>query len=413
MRILFLHPNFPAQYRSTAAAIARDPKNLVVFGTQNQDGELPGVHKVYFTPTREAGRETHHYIRPLEKMVLAGQAVFRMAQELKERGFVPDIICGHSGWGVTQFVKDIYPNTPLLNFFEWYYHAHGTDAAFLAEGPMTYDDLLRIRVKNASILLDLVACDWGVSPTAWQLAQIPKNFRSKISQLHEGISTQYFVPAEGARLVLSDSDLSHVDELVTYVARGMEPYRGFPQLIRAIALIQERRPRCHAVIVGSDRTAYGRELPDGRTHKEKMLAEVPLDMSRVHFTDWLPYRDYLKVLQASSVHIYLTVPFVLSWSMLEAMSAGCLVVGSDTPPVREVIRDGVNGLLVDFFSPEQIADRVDEVLDHPTRMADVRENARKTIIESYDQRQLLPRQLRLISDIANSVLPAEVKSANS
>jgi glycosyltransferase involved in cell wall biosynthesis len=389
-----------------AVALGRDENNEVVFGTQAREGEIPGVRKIYYKTAREPARETHHYVRPLERAVLTGQAVFRAVLELKKQGFVPDIVCGHSGWGVTQFIKDAYPTAPLLGFYEWYYHAIGTDVDFLSEDEVSADNMARVRVKNAAILLDLAACDWGVTPTAWQLQQFPALFSSKLLQLHEGVDTNYFTPADGARLVLPELDLSHVDELVTYVARGMEPYRGFPQFIQALAHIQERRPNCHAVIVGGDRVAYGTPLPDGQSYKDKLLKEVPLDLSRVHFTGLLPYDQYREVLRTSSVHIYLTVPFVLSWSMLEAMAAGCLVLGSDTPPVREVVRDGENGLLVDFFSPEAIAERVDEVLDHPDRMAGLRTAARETIVARYDLAKLLPRQLRLIRDVAQGDVPS-------
>ncbi|MBD2359060.1 glycosyltransferase [Tolypothrix sp. FACHB-123] len=399
MRILFLHNNFPAQYRHVALTLAQDPKNVVVFATKNREVNLPGINKVIFEPNRDPHPSTHHYVRPLEGAVLHGQAVYKLAEQLKAKGFVPDVICGHSGWGPTLFVKDAFPNTPLICYFEWFYHALGTDADFDPTEPLTVDDVARIRVKNAPILIDLYTCDRGLSPTNWQKSQFPKEFHDKISVLHDGVDTEFFKPNLEAKLVLPNLDLSGVDEIVTYVARGMEPYRGFPQFIESLAYVQERRPNCHAVIVGSDRVCYGKSLPNGQTFKELMLNKVPLDLSRVHFTGSLPYAQYLKVIQASSVHVYLTRPFVLSWSMIEAMSTGCLVLGSDTAPVTEIIRDGENGLLVDFFSPQKIADRIDEVLDHPTKMAQLRVNARKTALERYDLASLLPQHLQLIKDV--------------
>jgi glycosyltransferase involved in cell wall biosynthesis len=196
--------------------------------------------------------------------------------------------------------------------------------------------------------------------------------------------------------------LSEVDELVTYVARGMEPYRGFPQFMEAVALIQQQRPNCHVVVVGADRIAYGRPLPEGKTYKQLMLEKLPLDLSRLHFTGLLPYPEYLQVLQASSVHVYLTRPFVLSWSMLEAMATGCLIVASRTPPVMEIIEEGSNGLLVNFFSPEEIAVRVGEVLDSPNDLASMRAKARETIQERYDLAQLLPQHLQWVQQAAGS-----------
>ncbi|MGK7945855.1 MAG: glycosyltransferase family 4 protein [Microcystaceae cyanobacterium] len=395
MRILFLHPNFPAQFRHLAVQLARDPKNKVVFGTKRKEGELPGVIKTIYQPSREARPETHHYVRTIENAVLQGQAVYRLTDYLKSQGFIPDIVYGHSGWGPTLFIKDIFPKAELLCYFEWFYNAHGSDADFDPKDPLNADDEARIRIKNTPILTDLYSCDRGSAPTFWQRQQFPPEFHSKISVCHDGIDTQYFVPKPDAKLVLPsvNLDLSEVSEIITYVARGMEPYRGFPQFMETVSILQKRRPQCHIVVVGEDRVAYGKNLPDGKTYKQLMLETLTLDLSRLHFTGPLPYGQYLQVLQASSAHIYLTRPFVLSWSMLEAMSVGCLIVASNTPPVKEIIEDGVNGLLVDFFAPEKIADRVEEVLENPEEMDKIRQQARITIQEKYDLANLLPQHI--------------------
>ncbi|GAB4384914.1 MAG: glycosyltransferase family 4 protein [Elainellaceae cyanobacterium] len=401
MRILFLHPNFPAQFRHLASVLAQDPDNQVLFGTARQEGSLTGVTKVLYKPNRTVSPETHHYVRSLESAVLSGQAVYRMAHRLKEQGFMPDVVYGHSGWGPTLFMKDLFPQTTLLCYFEWFYQAHGSDCDFDPAMPFSIDDTLRLRVRNAPILLDLYSCDRGLSPTYWQRQQFPPEFHSKLKVLHDGVDTQFFQPKSDAKLVLPEIglDLSAVDELVTYVARGMEPYRGFPQFMRSLAIIQRRRPNCHAVVVGEEGVFYGRPLPDDKTYKQLMLEELPqLDLTRLHFTGRLSYDQYLRVLQASSVHIYLTYPFVLSWSMLEVMATGCLVLGSSTAPVMEVIQDGENGLLADFFSPEAIADQVDQVLNHPDRMATLRTNARTTIQERYDLAQRLPEHIQWIHE---------------
>jgi glycosyltransferase involved in cell wall biosynthesis len=395
MKILFLHPNFPAQFRHLAATLGQNPQNQVVYATNRREGQIAGVNKVIYEKSRTARPETHHYVRTLENAVLEGQAVYRLAQKLKDENFYPDIVYGHSGWGPTLFMKDVFPKSKLLCYFEWFYNAHGSDADFDPSDPINADDEARIRTKNAPILLDLSSCDRGLSPTNWQRQQFPKEFQPKIKVHHDGIDINYFKPVQNAKLVLPriNLDLSKVSEIITYVARGMEPYRGFPQLIETIAILQKKRPQCHFVIVGKNRVAYGKTLPDNRTYKDVMLEKFPLDSDRVHFTDLLPYNEYLQVLQASSVHIYLTRPFVLSWSMLEALATGCLIVGSATSPVQEVIEDGVNGLLVDFFNPEQIADRVIEALDNPDKMAAIRTRARETIVEGYDLNKLLPQHL--------------------
>ncbi len=398
MRILFLHPNFPAQFRHLAAALGKNKTNQVIFGTNRREGQIEGVTKVIYEKSRTSRAETHNYVRPLENAFLEGQAVYRLAQTLREKRFTPDIVYGHSGWGPTLFVKDIFPKAKLLCYFEWFYRAHGSDADFDPSDPLEADDEARIRIKNAPILIDLYSCDRGLSPTNWQRQQFPQEFHNKIKVHHDGIDINYFQPIPGAKLVLPrmNLDLSGVDELVTYVARGMEPYRGFPQLIETISILQKKRPQCHFVIVGKNRVAYGKTLPNNKTYKDAMLEKFSLDLNRVHFTGLLPYSEYLQVLQASSVHVYLTRPFVLSWSMLEALSTGCLIVGSDTPPVKEVIQDGVNGLLVDFFKPQEIAARVIEALDNPDRMAHIRKRARETIVDKYDLVKLLPQHLEWI-----------------
>lgn len=401
MRVLFLHNNFPAQYRHIASALASDPHNQVVFATKNTDVTLPGVHKVVFAPNREAHRSTHLYVRSFENAVLHGQAVFRVAEQLKTIGFIPDMICSHSGWGLSLFIKDVFPDVPLLCYCEWFTNARGADVDFDPDDLPSIDDVLRYRASNAAMLIDLYSCDRGVSPTEWQRSQFPKEFQSKISVLHDGVDTDYFRPRPDAKLVLPNLDLSHVAELVTYVARGMDLYRGFPQFVRAIAHVLERRPSCHVVIVAAERVAYGKARSDGKSYKQWMLETVSFDRSRVHFVGTLPYGLYLKVLQASSVHVYLSRPFVLSWSAIEAMSTGCLIVGSNTPPVAEVLRDRENGLLADFFDPEQIADRIHEALDHPTRMQSIREGARQTVLDRYAQADLLPKHLQLLRDLAS------------
>lgn len=398
MNILFLHPNFPAQFRHIATVLAKDSQNKVAFGTTREDGELPGVRKIIYKPHREPGNKTHHYIKNLESAVLHGQAVYNIADRLGKNGFIPDVVYGHSGWGPTMFIRDIYPDARFVCYFEWFYRSEGSDVGFDPNIRMNRDTLPRVRMKNAAILTDLYSCDCGISPTLWQKQQFPVEFKNKIAVIHDGIDTSYFSSNQGAELHLPsiNLDLRGIKEIVTYVARGMEPYRGFPQFMEAVEILQKRRPNCHAVIVGSDKVFYGSRLSGGKTFKQYMLEKLSLDESRIHFTGHLPYPDYLKVLQASAAHVYLTYPFVLSWSMLEAMSTGCLVIASDTAPVTEIIQDGINGLLADFFSPHQIAARVEEALDNPERVKTIRSKARKTILDNYDLATLLPKQMHYI-----------------
>ncbi len=400
MRILFIHPNFPAQFRYPAALLGEDPKNEVVFATGNPrpEWEIKGVKKALFKA--DAGRiAAKGLVRPFLGSEVLGESVLRLCIKLKSEGFVPDIVYGHSGWGSTWFVRDVFPDARFMCYFEWFYKPDGADANFGRNKPVSISHRAGLRIKNATILNDLTACDMGLSPTKWQKAQFPELFQHKIALLHDGIDTDYFKPEPEAGLVLPNLDLSGVKKIVTYAARGMEPYRGFPQFIESLPYVLEEDKECHIVIAGSDRICYEDEVLSGKSYKDEMLAKVPLDLSRVHFAGALPYAEYIKILQASSVHVYLTRPFVLSWSVLEAMSCGCVVVGSDTEPVREIIEDGRNGFLADFFSPRDIAKKVLGVLSYPSFTKEIKSKARETVLKRFALHHTIPKHMDLLSSL--------------
>ena len=401
MRILFLHNNFPAQFGSLARYMS-ERNHDVTFGTRWQGTPPDWLRMVRYEPHRKVGKQQHPYLAFVESAVLNGQALARVGWKMKDEGYTPDLIVAHSGWGPGLYVRDIWPDAKYLGYFEWYYRSKGADVGFLDAA--TRDDEHRIATRNAAILLDLAACHWGVVPTQYQASQFPKSLRCKLTVQHDGVDTDYFAPRPGHRLKLPDLDLSHVEEIVTYVARGMEPYRGFPQAMAAFAEVQKRRPRAHIVIVGEDRVAYGRGLPDGDTFRQKMLRELDFDRDRLHFTGRLPRGLYREVLLASSVHVYLTVPFVLSWSTIEAMSAGCLLVASNTDPVREVVRDGENGLLADFFDTGALAERICDALNRPSEFTHLREGARRTAVERYAAATLVPQRARLLEAVADGLM---------
>ena len=397
MRLMFLHNNFPAQFGSLARYMAQQGHE-VTFGTRWQGTPPDWLRMVRYEPHRKVGKQQHPYLAFVESAVLNGQALARVGWKMKEQGYAPDLIVAHSGWGPGLYVRDIWPDAKFVGYFEWYYRSKGADLGFL--DAVTRDDEHRIRTRNAAILLDLAACHEGIVPTTYQASRFPELLRSRLTVQHDGVDTNYFAPRSGRRLKLPDLDLSEVEELVTYVARGMEPYRGFPQAMAAFAEVQKRRPRAHIVVVGEDRVAYGRRLPDGDTFRKKVLRELDFDRDRLHFTGRLPRNLYREVLLASSVHVYLTIPFVLSWSMIEAMSAGCLLVASNTDPVREVVRDGENGLLVDFFDTGALAERICETLDRPGDFAHLRDSARRTVVERYAAARLVPQRARLLETVA-------------
>jgi len=399
MKILFAHQNFPGQYLHLARHLGADPEHQVVFITQRRDGQLPGVKNIVYKPSRAVTRQVHHYLRETEVGVLNAQQVARVALDLKRTGFVPDIMLGHNGWGEIWYLKEVFPDTPLLGYFEFFYRSEGADVGFDANAAPVFDTGPRIRTKNLGNLLGLDVVNRGQCATQWQKSLYPVRYQSILDVVHEGIDTDLVVPNAKAwlRLPRSEVVLTCDDEVVTYVARNLEPYRGFPSFMRSLPAILERRPKAQVLIVGGNETSYGPRPPAGQSYKAQMLKELEgaIDLSRVHFLGKVPYSTYLSILQISRVHVYLTYPFVLSWSMLEAMAAGCLIVASKTQPVEEVIRDGKNGLLVDFFSPETISQRVVAVLEDPGAYANLRHNARRTIVENYDLKTIcLPAQLR-------------------
>jgi glycosyltransferase involved in cell wall biosynthesis len=401
MKVLFVHPNCPGQFKHLAPRLAALPGHQVMFITRSGKPKPAGVTTLEYTPARAPGSGTHAYLRLMEAGVLNGQAVARVAVRLRDQGFRPDVIVAHMGWGEALYLKTVWPGVRLLGYFEWYYRTQGCDVDF--DHTPSMDDISRIGTRNGLHLLNLETADWGLTPTRWQLHQHPAAFRRKLSVIHDGIDTDRLRPDPQARLSLpSGLELKAGDEVVTYVARNLEPYRGFIPFMRAAALIQARRPRAQIVVVGADGTSYGRAPANGQTYRQQMLGELGerLDPTRIHFLGRIGYDDFCRVLQVSAAHVYLTYPFVLSWSMLEAMACGCLVIGSRTPPVQEVIQDSRNGLLVDFFSAPAIAARVDEALDHPSAMAPLREAARQTVLDRYSLMQCLQQQIQLISAVA-------------
>lgn len=385
MQVLIVHQNFPGQFRRLAETWSKLPGWTVTgLGRSGAPG-LQSVQWYGYQLSRAVSDHQHPYLRQMEGAVLHGQAVARALMQLRRRGYTPDVVLAHPGWGETMFLRDVYPDTRLLHFCEWYYGTHGSDVGFDPEFPASLDTLCRLRTWNALHALNLAQCDVGISPTEWQRSRHPAEFQHKIHLIHEGIDTSRLQPAPNAQLSLPDGAVLNAGEpVVTYVARNLEPYRGFHVFMRALELIQKKHPTCQAVVVGGDEVSYGQKPVNAANWREKMLSEVVIDPKRVHFLGKVPYDTYLKVLQVSAAHVYLTYPFVLSWSMLEAMACGCLVVGSDTPPVREVIKDGFNGLLCDFFDHARMADTVVNALNNQRTMQAIRLAARQHVVERYD-----------------------------
>lgn len=398
MKFLFIHQTFPGQYVHVVHYL-RDAGHEVAFITQRRDHDIEGVRMLEYFPAPVA-LSSQSYVNDLEGGSLNGLAVARLCEGLQREGFTPDIVVGHTGWGELLFVKDVWPNVPLLGYFEFFYRSTGSDLDFDPEFSNTIEDVMRVRVRNATNLLSLDAVDWGHTPTIWQRDQYPTEYHSRISVIHEGVDTERVHPEPSARLWLSGGrSFSRADQVVTYSARKLEPYRGFHMFMRALPKLLESCPKAHVVIIGGDGVSYGRLPEDGTGWREHMLKEVGdrLDLSRVHFVGWLPYQQYLAVLQISSAHIYLTYPFVLSWGLIEAMSTECLVIGSRTPPVEEVIDGTSNGFLVDFFDTDALVEQIRWALDNQAATTAMRQRARQCIVKQFDLKsQCLPAHLALL-----------------
>ncbi len=405
MRILFMHNNFPGQYRRIYKYLEqfKDYRMAVVtLKTNKQSFNLP---RVDFALHREVKEDQHFALRSMEGAVLHGQAVYRALFDMKKRGERPDIILAHSGWGSPMFIKDIFPDAKLLTYYEWYYHCHGGDGEFFRDEPYGPNDEVRIRLKNAPILQDLAAMDWGQSPTWFQQSQMPDLFRSRISVLHDGVDCEFFSPEPTAVLEIAGKRFTADDEVITYIARGMEEYRGFPQFMEAVSRLQKIRPNLQTVVIGEDRIAYGSKRKDGKGLKSWALDTFDFDMNRLHFVGNQPLSKLRDALRITKAHIYLTAPFVLSWSMMESMATGALIVGSKTACVEEMITHGENGLLVDFFDVDALTDTVVSVLEHPNKYLSLKNAARNRILTSYSVNELLPRYRSLIETVASGGVP--------
>jgi len=399
-KFLFIHQNFPGQFVHAALELVRQGHEVVALGIKGRG--IPGVKYIRYEPKPPARVSDVEPARDFETKIVRGMACAQVMEQLKGQGFTPDTIVAHPGWGESLFCKDVWPAARLLMFAEFFYSAQGADYNFDPEfARESLAARARLRIKNSVHLHALQAADAGYTPTRWQLSQLPQEYQHKMQVIFDGIDTDNVVPQGHAEVQLQRAGITlrAGDEVITFVNRNLEPYRGFHIFMRAMPRILRERPNARCLIVGRDDVSYGTKPAAGGNWRQVMLAEVgsQLPMERVHFLGGLPYQDYLRVLQVSACHVYLTYPFVLSWSCLESMAAACVVVGSRTGPVQEVIDDGVNGLLVDFFDVEGLADRVVQVLQHPERYRDLAKNARARVVEQYDLRtRCLPRQLQLL-----------------
>lgn len=396
--ILFVHQNFPGQYvRLAPALVARGHKTLAL--AIERGGGTAGTRVLRYAPKRGTTQEAHPWAQDFETKILRGEACGRAVLDLARQGFVPDVICANPGWGESLFLKDASPRAKLHLYLEFFYRAEGGDFGFDPEFPAPeYDGAARLRARSAAQLLALDSMDGAVAPTAWQRGTFPEPYRKRIDVCFDGVDTDKAVPDPTAVLEIGGHRFAAGEPIVTFVNRNFEPYRGYHVFMRALPKLLARAPAARILMVGGDGVSYGAKPTDGVSYKERFLAEVKseIDLSRVHFLGKLPYETYLKVLQVSAAHVYLTYPFALSWSLFEAMSAGCAVVASSTGPVLDLVEHGKTGVLVDFFDKDGLAEAIAGVLAKPEAFRKMRTAARAHVKARYALADCLARHVKLV-----------------
>jgi glycosyltransferase involved in cell wall biosynthesis len=409
LRILFIHQNFPGQFKFLAPALAAQGHEVVAMTMQATQARVwQGIRIHPYRAARGTTPGVHPWVGDFETKTIRGEACFRAALEMRAQGFTPDVVVAHPGWGESLFVKDVWHVARLGVYSEFFYRAEGADTGFDPEfSASDPGDVCRLRLKNLNNLLHFEIADGAISPTRWQASTFPEPFRSRIRVIHDGIDTAAVTPEPGVRIALRDGGaLTRADEIVTFVNRNLEPYRGYHVFMRALPELLASRPRARVLIVGGDGVSYGARSPDGRRWRDIFIDEVrpripDADWARVHLLGNLPYEHFLALLRVSTVHVYLTYPFVLSWSLLEAMSAGCAIVASDTAPLREAIAHDQTGRLVGFFDGSALVRSVCDLLEHPGERARLGAAARAFAQQTYDLRSVcLPAQLRWVAELA-------------
>ncbi|KIT16681.1 glycosyltransferase family 4 protein [Jannaschia aquimarina] len=407
-KLLIVHQNMPGQYRELLEVLRETGEHEIVFLTQREDFPEPkGVRKVVYRSHNRPTKESYGLSKIWEEATGNGYGAALACDKLKADGFEPDIILGHTGWGELLFLKHVWPAAPILGFFEYYYLLHGGPVNFDPEDPPAETAPYLLQARNAVPNTNIHAVDRGTCPTWWQRNTFPKMFHPKLYVCHDGIRADRLRPDPNVSLSLGRiGKITRKDEVFTYMARNMERTRGFHVFMRALPKILQARPEARVLIVGGNASSYGKASDVEGGFRAEMEAEVGhlVDWDRVHFLGRVPYDAFQKVIQISRCHIYLTMPFVLSWSLLESMSMEATIVASDTAPVREAITHGKTGLLVDFFRPDLLAQQVVDVLAAPQDFAHLGPAARRHVEREYDFLKVcLPRHLEEM----NALLPLE------
>jgi glycosyltransferase involved in cell wall biosynthesis len=402
LRFLFVHQNFPGQYVHIVRHLTRDLHDVVFLSEPNAN-QVPDVRKIAYVSQRASDERIHEHAREFEIAMRRAEAAATAARQIKALGFTPDIIIGHHGWGELLNMQDVFPQTPLLGYFEFFYNLAGQDVDFDPEFPFPEHRLPMVRAKNAVNLAALsLPGAHGQTPTEWQLGTYPAWSRDRMTLLREGVDLAACSPAApraSRRFTLPDGfTLEPKHKLVTYMSRNLEPYRGFHIFMRALPALQAARPDLHVSIIGNDQPGYGALPADGSTWHDTILREMRgrLDLERIHFLGQVPYDTHIALLRRTDAHVYFTYPFVASWSLREAMAVGAPLIGSDTQPVREFITHEQTGLLSPFLEPDRLADSVLRLLEDARLSQTLRANARRFAEARLDRDAYLANYSALI-----------------
>lgn len=401
MHIVFVHQDFPAQFGHVAEHLARRRGHRCTFVTEKPSGRVGAVECVQYRVRGGATPHNHYCSRTFENNIWHAQAVY---DALKARpDLEPDLIVGHSGFGSTIFLRELY-GCPIINYFEYFYHTKNSDMDFRPDFPVGDADRLRARARNAMVLLDLENCTAGYSPTHWQRSRLPAAFRDKVRVIFDGIETQAWRPDPDPIRRVGRLDVPAGVKVVTYATRGMESMRGFDIFMKTAKRLAERRDDVIFLVAGEDRVCYGgdRSVTGEQTFREWVLSRDRYDLSRFAFLGWLPAPELARLFRLSDLHVYLTAPFVLSWSLLNALACGATVLASDVEPVREVIEPGRTGLVADFFDVEGMAEVADRVLDRPEEFAHLGTNGAELVRERYSLDVCLPQMEAFFADVARA-----------
>ena len=404
INILFIHPNFPGQFKALINDLVKVPNVRLAFITRNQSAAMDNVEiELYQLPEKPASQEkepitheTYKYLRGTNANLFETHEITKAALSLQhKRNFEPHVVIGHIGWSGTLFIKDVFPNTKTIAYCEWFYRPE-TSWEYFSGQTLSLEQKTAIRMRNVSSILCMEDMDVGVSPMLWQRSVHPEIYQSRIEVIHEGIDTDVCQPRARTHLNIPGANLDASKKIITYISRALEPARGFFSFMAAVEKICQQDKHVQFVIVGRERSAYSDSTGEGLTYKQQALKKYHCDWDRVHFTGKLSYKDYLSVLQNSSVHVHLSAPLFLSWSLLEAMSCACTIVSSDNAPVNEVIEHDKNGKLVPFFDVDKLTQEVLSLLKDNPEAQRLGQAARELVLNHYDQKQCIKKWKNLI-----------------